>query len=73
MPVISYINLNLFSAHHRRVSLCQTDMFVGLQVELVRAIPLLVAGAEQQRHEDEPRHVVVHYSFLPQDCDMQNK
>ena len=48
-------------------------MFVGLQVELVRAIPLLVAGAEQQRHEDEPRHVVVHYSVLPQDCDMQNK
>ena len=48
-------------------------MFVGLQVELVRAIPLLVAGAEQQSHEGEPHHVVVHYSFLTQDCDMRNK
>ena len=36
-----------------------------VDVELVRAIPLLVAGADQQRHEDEPRHVVVHYRFLP--------
>jgi hypothetical protein len=36
-----------------------------VDVELVRAIPLLTAGPDQQRQEDEPRHVVVSYRFLP--------
>ena len=36
-----------------------------VDVELVRAIPLLVAGADIQWQEDEPWHVVVHYKFSP--------